>query len=580
MHLDLPIALGMLLAYAGSVWAYFRSGPRAAYFDTLAIFVLLMLVGRWLQERVVERNRNTLLASGGIADLFTRRFEGELPRSVSASEVRAHDQLWIAPGDLVPVAGTLLRSAATLSLDWITGEAEAIELEPGSTVPAGAFNAGSRGFRLSTEEAFSASHLNDLIRERESEPNAPMRQKAGAKTGAGAWWHRLAAVYVLAVLITAVLGFLIGWRTDMRTGIEIAVAVLVVTCPCALGLGLPLGRELAHNGLRRAGVLLRRDSFLDRILQVRKVVFDKTGTITRGRLRLSQRSCQALRQLEPRMRTILQGMVSRSNHPVSRSVAAQLETMPTEDSASSRGIEELREEAGKGLVCHDEGQEYRFGRLSFVSLERVSALPQAGATTHAAFGRNGEVRTILELEEDLRRDAADEVTALTALGLDVYLYSGDHPSRVEAIGNRVGILPEHRQGGLTPESKAAAVAALDQEDTLMIGDGINDSLSFDQAFCSATPAVDRAFLPQKADFYFLGDGIGAVRQAINCARHLRSVQRGNLIFAALYNGFALTLCLTGMVSPLVAAILMPLSSVTVVLLTSKRMGGRRLRWTS
>ena len=576
-HLDLPIAVGMLFAYAGSTWAYFEQGPEAAYFDTITIFITLMLIGRWLQERVVERNRNTLLASSGVADLFARRFELGLPKAVPVSEIEIDDELWIAPGDLVPVSSILLHQPATVSLDWITGEAAPVEMEPGGVAPAGAFNAGTRGFRVKAREEFSGSRLSDLIRGDAASPAAPRSQTV---SGIEAWWNRVASVYVILVFAVAALGFLIGLRTDLQRAIETSVAIMVVTCPCALGLGLPLGRELAHARLRDLGVLLRDDSFLDRVLQVQKVVFDKTGTITRGQLRLGFSSRLALASLDPGDRVVLQSMVTRSNHPVSRAVAEALTWRPTPARlvAEPASADEVHETPGMGLSLTDGEREYRFGRPEFVLGQET--VDSATGFPGAVFGVDGETRGTLEFQEDLRPDACSEAQALRDLGLSVHLYSGDNSHKVALVAEQLGLGSDCILSDLSPEQKASAVASLDQDDTLMVGDGLNDSLSFDAAFCRATPAVDRAFLPQKADFYFLGDGIGAVRHAIEMARHLARVQRGNLLFAAFYNAVAVALCLMGVVSPVVAAILMPLSSITVVALTSQRLASRRLRWTS
>nr|MBC8422811.1 HAD family hydrolase [bacterium] len=163
---------------------------------------------------------------------------------------------------------------------------------------------------------------------------------------------------------------------------------------------------------------------------------------------------------------------------------------------------------------------------------------------------------------------------------DVHLLSGDAPERGREAAVELGLSATRARGGLTPEAKAAAVRERDDADTLMIGDGLNDSPSFDAAWCAATPAVDRAVLPHKADFYYLGDGVSAVRRTLQAARRLRTVQRGNLLFAAVYNAAAVGLCLGGLVTPVVAAVLMPLSSVTVVSLTTARLAGGRSRWMS
>jgi len=151
---------------------------------------------------------------------------------------------------------------------------------------------------------------------------------------------------------------------------------------------------------------------------------------------------------------------------------------------------------------------------------------------------------------------------------------------VDRAAAALGIAAANAHGGLDPEAKAALVRALDAHDTLMVGDGINDSPSFEAALCAATPAVDRPVLPGKADFFFLGDGIAALRRALAAAGRLRGVLRDNLIFALVYNVAAVALCLAGLVDPVMAAILMPISSVGIVAFTAWRLSGRRLAWMS
>jgi len=576
-HLDLPIALGMALSYLGSTYTYFAHGVEAAYFDTITIFVTLMLVGRWLREHVLERNRNALLSSAGVADLFARRFRGDDLQVISASEIRTGDELWIAPGDLVPAAGILMHRAASIALDWITGEADPHAASPGDTVPSGAFNAGRQGFRVTATEDFSASRLNDLL----SANGAEDRDSPAASS----WWHRVSTIYVTAIVVLASLGFVLWIGEGARRAVEVSVAVLVVTCPCALGLALPLGRELIHALLRRYGVLLRRDGFLDRALRVRQVVFDKTGTLTKGQLSLLPDSRTALRGLDDASQRVLWNMTSRSNHPVSRCVAAALSlgVLPTDDQPAATVLADadaVIEETGRGLHWTRGDVEYRFGKPSFVAGPGFPVEPGGDGPPRALFAMDDRILLEVELQEEVKADAADEVAALEAAGYTVHLLSGDAPEKVAAVARRVGLATGQIHGALTPEGKAQVVADLNRGDTMMVGDGLNDSLSFDAALCAGTPAVDRAVLPSKADFYFLGDGIAAVRRSLQAAARLRRVQNGNLVYAVLYNGIAVALSLAGLVSPVVAAILMPVSSVTIVVLTSRRLSRGEARWIS
>ncbi|MBL8862936.1 MAG: heavy metal translocating P-type ATPase metal-binding domain-containing protein [Planctomycetes bacterium] len=564
-HLDLPIALGIALGWGGSTWAWLANGPEAAYFDTITIFVTLMVLGRFLQERVLQKNRSALLASDGVEDLWTRRRRAGELETIAAAAIEPGDELWILPGDLVPVEGVVLGSTATVSLDWITGESRPVTIEPGDSVPAGAFQAGEGTLRLGAREGFAASALHGLL-SRERTDEARTRRAVRADRS----WSRFAGAYVTLVLALAALALVLWRHAGAERAVEVALSVLVVTCPCALGLATPLAHELVHAGLRRRGIFLREGGFLERARHVRHVLFDKTGTLTRGSLRLTPASHAALARLDASARAVLANLTARSLHPVSRAVHASLST-----DGRTQLIDgfEAREQAGLGVEARHAGSEWRFGRREFV--------PGAvGASGGVFLGADGKLVLALEVEEDLRHDARDEIERLERDGIRVHLLSGDRPERVARVAADLGLDPARAHGGLAPEEKAAYVRALDRGDTWMVGDGINDGPAFDAATCAATPAVDRPNMPARADLFYLGDGVAAVRVARDAARRLGRVLRANLVAAIVYNACAVGACLVGLVGPLVAAILMPLSSLALVGHTSWRLSPRRTAWTS
>ncbi|MBK9776228.1 MAG: HAD family hydrolase [bacterium] len=172
--------------------------------------------------------------------------------------------------------------------------------------------------------------------------------------------------------------------------------------------------------------------------------------------------------------------------------------------------------------------------------------------------------------EEFKADAAGEIAALRSAGYELYLLSGDAQVKVDRAAAALGLPADRAEGDLDPEAKAARVRALDNHDTLMVGDGLNDSPSFAAAWCAATPAVDRPVLPGKADFFFLGDGIAAIGRSLWEARRLRRVVRDNLVIAIVYNVVAVACCAAGLVTPVAAAIFMPASSLAVVTLTAVR----------
>jgi Cu2+-exporting ATPase len=584
VHLDLPIALGIILAYAGSVYAYIHAGPAATYFDTVAAFVTLMLVGRVLQERILERNRNNLLADEGIDNLHTRRFRDGAVESIPAPSILAGDELWVVPGDLLPVEGTLMNASCAVSLDWITGESEARSVLRGERVPAGAFNAGRGTLRVRAEQAFDQARLHDLLR-------APIQaaEPDGGRGAGATWWRRVGTLYVIGVLTLAAAGFVIWLPQGFEAAARVSVAILAITCPCAIGLGVPLAHEMIHLALRRRGILIRRGGFFDRALGVRKVLFDKTGTLTLGELTLTEQGTASMDGLTSAERDVLFRMAVRSNHPASRALArAVTPGNGTERSAMGAEIADddaILETPGQGLEWRRPEGDYRLGRPGF-ALAGPDAASAAGAQSCPAddgttlFSVGGRARGRFTFDEEMRDDVREEVNRLRASGYQLHLLSGDGSAKTFRLAERAGIPVENVLGDLSPEAKAERVRGITRHDTLMVGDGINDAMSFDRATCTATPAVDRPALPARADFYYLGDGIAAVRRALDAALRLREVTRANLSFALAYNAIALALCFAGWISPLLAAVLMPASSLTVVAHTTWRLTGRRLSWMS
>ncbi len=389
LHLDLPIALGIGLAFSGSLYGYFAHRTAGVYIDTLDVFIALMLVGRFLQERVLEKNRLALLESDGVEGLLARRERDGGVETVRCTELRTDDRIVVASGDLVPLDATLVSGAASFSLDWINGESRARTYPDGAVVPAGAFLASTGSATLRAREDFARSTLVDLLR-------TPLARAADSAMSAP-WWRTLAKWYVVGVLAAAAIGFG-GWMLathDVGRSLEIATAVLVVTCPCAFGIATPLAYDLVQAGLRRAGLFVRNAGFLDRAERVKRVVFDKTGTLTNGALGLADDG--ALERLGPRHRALLASMVAASAHPKSAAVHRAL----TRLGAKGAPARELREETGHGLVLVDGADELRFGAPRW-------AAPGSRATGDLAFAENGRLLADLTTVESLRPGAAME----------------------------------------------------------------------------------------------------------------------------------------------------------------------------
>jgi P-type Cu2+ transporter len=556
LHLDLPIALGMGLAFFGSAWSYATDG-QANYVDTLTVFVALMLLGRFLQTRVLERNRRELLRDRGASSLLTRRLRDDRAELTPCVAIEPGDVLLLSPGDLVPVDAALLDDAASFSFDWIDGESRPRTMERGARVPSGALLASDSAVRVEASEPFSASRVRSLLEGTSRKGDDDSRDLAGLPANIG-------GIYVAFVLAAAAAAAWVSWARsgDVVLMLEIATATLVVTCPCAFGIAVPLAYEVIQSQLRRAGVFVRRASVFKRALGVRRVVFDKTGTLTTGRLELVDAS--PLRALDDAARRRVYALAARSNHPKSRALARALEDEWTLTlDASHRVTESL----GRGLTLVLDGVAHRLGEPSFALTDALEARALIDAGKDLVYSIDGRRVLALETHEALRPEAALELEALERAGLVTYISSGDRAARCEALGAELGVPPARVFAEQSPEDKARFVEANDPSSILMVGDGLNDARALSLAGCSATPSIERPFTASRCDFYFVSPGLEAVSRLLESSARLAKVVRADLWIALVYNVAAVSLAMAGLMRPWLAAIVMPASSIGTITFT-------------
>lgn len=533
LHIDTPIALGILAAYAGSIGGWLAGVEGLKYFDFVAIFIFLMLAGRWAQTAAVERNRRKLMRDTSIPEAVTLAGQ-EAP--VPLARLAPATAFVIKPGQSVPVASRLLSPQASVSLEWINGESEAQQRERGQLLPSGALNIGTRALEAESLEAWADSTLCRLLQSRR--PGEFRDRKL----------ERLLRGYLLVVVLTGVAGAAV-WLlrgAGLAQALQVMISIFVVSCPCALGVAVPLAEELAASRAERLGVFVRTLALWKRLLRARRVVFDKTGTLTLENPSLE--NPEALKALPEEARQALRTLVTGNLHPVSRSLFDALGP----GTALPGG--EVLETVGQGLAFRDEAQrEWTLGRATGADVQLA-----CDGTALAGF----------RFRDQLRAESVEEVHTLRQRGLAVHILSGDREPKVAHIAAQLGLVRKDWEAGLTPEQKAAWVRDRDRDDTLYIGDGANDSLAFDAALCAGSPVSGRSFLEQKADFYFLGHSLRFVSGLLDVAALHRRATRRVFSFSVLYNLATVVAGLMGHLSPLAAAILMPLSSVATLSLVA------------
>jgi len=553
LHMDLPIALGLVAAYLAAFVGWALGRPSLEYWDFVSLFTFLMLVGRWTQERAIEANRRRLPPSAPAVREVPVYADDQATsplRRAKASELKPGDIYGVAAGQIAPVCGRLLGADTELSLAWINGESVPTHFPAGRRVPSGAQNIGRDEIRLQAEERWTDSLLRKLT-------------EAG---GEGAFeprqFARILGWYLGAVLLIAALGFLArGTLTgDWADALQAAISVLIVSCPCSIGLAFPLATELAVGRLRRGGVYLRDHRVWERTGRIRRVVFDKTGTLTLEYPRLKEAS--SLDRLTAAERAALAALVDHNLHPFGRSLREALGPSAMANPAAGT----VRSIAGRGLTLRDQADvEWSLGRPA----EPTGSTPHEVSATD--FRRAGHLIARFTFTEELRPRARAEIARLRRAGIEVFLLSGDRPTRVAALLSELGLPADHGLGNLSPAEKAAWVRHHDGAHTLMLGDGANDALAFSEATLRGTPIVDLSLLEQQADFYLLGRDLAGLGRLFTVVRHRRRVLTEVFLFTTSYNAAVIGLSLAGMMSPLWAAVLMPASAILTLTHVTLRM---------
>jgi Cu2+-exporting ATPase len=314
--------------------------------------------------------------------------------------------------------------------------------------------------------------------------------------------------------------------------------------------------------VERLGVFVRTATLWSRLHRVRRVIFDKTGTLTLERPVLE--NPEVVAGLDDAAALALARMTRGSLHPLARTLLEALGNRG-QKLLAARGDGETREFPGLGVCLLAEDGNGSLGKPGWSGdgADEVSA-----QSSGSELRMDGNVRASFRFSESLRPGAVAMLRRLERDGLSVHILSGDHPEKVQLMARALGLPADHAFGGLSPEEKASHVKALDRQDTLYLGDGANDSLAFDAALVTGTPVVDRSLLESKADFFTLGSGLAFLPSLLGAAAARTRAVRAAFGFALLYNLTTVAFCMAGNMSPLLAAILMPISSIVSILIVA------------
>jgi Cu2+-exporting ATPase len=538
LHIDLPIALGLCIAFIGSIVGWALKVPGLIYFDFVCTFVFLMLGGRYLQLSAMEKNRQRLQRHRPVPETMRSPDRAEL---IGLADLAVGLRFELQAGQSSPVAAVLDQKAADFSLEWINGEAESCTFQAGRALPAGAIHLGKEPVVLTASETWEDSFLAKLV----SNDRPVVRVVA---------LEKLLKFYLLAVLCIGTTAFYWWSRHHgMAQALQVMISVFVVSCPCALGVSLPMADEIAGSIMEKMGVFIRQPLLWARLRRVKTLIFDKTGTLTLERPVLA--NPEVVQMLDSDARLALARLTSGSLHPVSRSL---LEALGRDGQRILREQSPVQVEdlPGAGRFYQENGKQWSLGKPGWRSEDAAGDF----SSHDAELCCDGRRVSRFIFRESLRADAIASLGLLKARNYRLVILSGDREEKVSVVAGVLGIPAEDVHAALPPGRKEDLVRDLDRKDTLYLGDGANDSLAFNAAWTTGTPVVDRSLLEEKADFYFMGRSLGFLPSLLALAKRRQWVVRGAFAFALCYNLAAVGLCLQGLMSPLLAAILMPLSS--------------------
>ncbi|MCP3869316.1 MAG: heavy metal translocating P-type ATPase [Gammaproteobacteria bacterium] len=570
--MDLPIAIGAGITYLYSLHITLSGSTTGeVYYDTVVNFLFVILVGRYLEagskRQAVASTQRLLDLQPRVATVLRYGQEEVVPiRSVKTGET-----VMVRPGERIPVDGLITEGGSAVDEAMLTGEPQGVEKSVGDRVSAGTIN--GQGFlRIQTEQLLKDSALGRIIRlvEDAQASKAPIQCIA----------DRIVPWFVLITIGLATTTFFWWLETDVETALMAATAVLIITCPCAFGLATPMAIAVASGSGARNGILVKNGEVLETLSDIDHFVFDKTGTLTEGKMTVT--SVRTLTsywsasgevpgdELVSLLRN-LAAMERYSEHPVGValvefthrfSVTGELPDVGDFEYRSGYGVAALVD--GKRLVAGtSDWLDQRVIKRHLPFESEAEALEKSGIGSFR-YGVDGKEQALIGLEDRIREEAPALLRTLRQQNIHLTLLSGDRRHTAKAIAARLGGMDVIAE--VLPEQKDDAVAEIQAGGTkvAMVGDGINDAPALVRADVGIALGSGTDVSIASADIVLMGNDLNQVHLASRLARKTLKTIRQNIGISITYNLIMVPLAMAGLVTPLVAAVSMPVSSLLVI----------------
>ena len=553
INMDVPVAAAITLAYVASMYAL-MIGPGEIYFDSICMFVFLLLGVRYLDLRARNRLKFTR-ASHDILPLCRRLIDksSSTYESVPIHTIQPGDILMVRSGESIPVDGKLVSKTATLNEASISGEFLPVCKVSGSELLSGATNNSNSLVMKATKRATDSWLQSVQNLAFDAQQSKPEFLKISDK---------VARYFSLIVLLSTCAVGSVWYFIDSSRALEICIAMLVISCPCALSLAAPSALTVASNYLREQGVLICNGNALEKLSKVSKVCFDKTGTLTKGEFSIIKTHLLSTISYEEAF-SVAASLEAWSEHPIADAFANKTKKNPGQ-------VDNVLNIQNAGVSGYIHEQEYRIGSLDFCEVLAGQPAPTLNIPGHAQCvwltTRNSWL-ACFELNDTPRQDAGNVILSLKQYSPT--LLTGDTKTAAQHIANQLGM--DHHVSTCTPQDKQAYISRLQGkgETVIMIGDGVNDLPVLAQADVSVAINSANALAKNEADCILLNNNLNCIPQLFSHAKATFRVIRQNITWALAYNFGALPLAAAGLIPPWAAAIGMSASSLVVILNATK-----------
>lgn len=561
LTMDLPIVIGLMVTYSYSFYVTSsRSLVGEVYFDTVTNLIFVILIGRYLEGMF---RHQAVSATNRLMELQPRAaivlFQGE-EKITSIRAVKVGEHVLVKPGSKIPMDGVVIEGRSSVDESMLSGESMPVEKNPGTRVAAGTLNGGG-ALVVEVQAALQDSTLSKIIRlvEDAQSSKAPIQRLADT----------IVPWFVMVTLLCAGITFFI-WLEHFEIALMAATSVLIITCPCALGMATPMSIAVASGLGAKHGILVKNGVVLETLSKVTHFVFDKTGTLTEGKLRVEQVLAVAGESVD-NLVTMAAAVERYSEHGVAHAIVREAD----ERSLVYRGIavQEFQASAGLGVEAVLNGQRILLGTLEWLRRNHVELSEelrtrldeqekQAKTCVHCAVGDRHVA--MLVLADTLRDDARPLIDALRSAGIGMTLLSGDRRQVAEAIARQLGGMEVIAE--VLPQDKDRVIQELQRrgECVAMVGDGINDAPALIRADVGIALGSGTDVSVESADIVLMQNELNKVRLALLLSRRTLRTIKQNIGLSFVYNSLMVPLAMMAKVTPLVAAITMPISSLLVI----------------